>query len=1777
MSAGINWSTLLNQLDEPAVGEVAEALASAQDIDVSLAYDRVERALEGGDLIEDTDAGLFGVVRAPNQGEDEQPIKEGESNPEERQKEPSNPTPKPDRDRAKRAKAAFSDAIEFYHQKLDTQLPVEYADTAREYFEEVRGWSPETISEKKLGYAPADAKDELIAYLHQRGHDRDAIQASGLFYEDDLYPHFNGRFVLPYFDESGEPVYAISRSIDEDNGGHPGDHHGEQKYTKAIKGKDYSEIDEPIYGLSSIDEDTEELLVAGGIADAITLHEAGYACISPVTTVRFKRKHEERVIDLVDEYDIGGVYMINDAERPTVDAQETEEDTHDGIGDVLTIQGWGEGLRAAFGNADFLIEEDIDTYLIDLPAGDDDLDKLDPDDYIKEGWGSIETLVASAKPAQEHTDYQKWCDTRRQRSVQSLQDDSPTPTNSDGDGSALFDLRFSDVSGMSTGDRGVNPLGHHGNSENYFVVTEEGGDVYGYDHKYGVAYNALTYLACDAGIRRASDPTGRFTGEEILKTWVRAKEVGAIPDDDPIPYRALREAAVTGGLVERDALISRYSTTGEVVEDTSNHEGDTYLALPPGTYNDALAHIEEEYGVDPGRESAEYDNSTEEYRRDPREVEATVDPRRAWDAAGRVTPADLETEELPATEDGEAFAAPDGRPIDVVRAVAISEGLLETHDEPLDDAYPEAYRLARESYDAPLPEYYTTADAIAKFDAVLDVIGEVTFFDLDVDALNSEITKEDDEVDGEAVRAINPSWRFSESRESVLVFESGTIWDADTERVIDPLRFVALDTGRIPSPSEPVEGEAFTASYHDLRKKYGAPLPRWDPAHDGERDITPQLPPSEELVDGGDLDGVDPDALEEARREVEGLIGDAVTKPDSPTVVTALPATGKTTGTVKTARDRPLSYLAPRKELQAQALEKADRWGVDALILPVFSEEQIRDEVLAAAVSHVREHGKSRLRDRWAVLAAAFDDLEEEDGETPELGDIFVEDDDTEEVDLDRPTCETADGEHGVAWALAVHVARRLGYTPQEIHTEAVGLFGAPLPCTRESDCRYSNGWDAVGDADNPADLLVGSYVHAHVESVRTKYDRGPDGRREKHPRAVVLDEFPGEAYTREFGPEALDFATWLATCLREDVADRRDMVDADLYGDGWVRSWLDGDVDDAEAAETIDVLARVGELFDARKAAEEILDEVDAGLLKDLELAGPLSQLVDGEEPVGVFRDLRATIDATDRNRPAYGLVRWADEAVADPLAKATVEGAAAPSVDSIDTEAIPFGGDLEAIIRAAVEAVEEGSDTAREALAAATTALRGGREGCRRLAAWADDGYAHPDAHHILRGVITPTSAESADPGARRIHTDAWAFDPDATDGTVLDVVKTSERARTVVDRNDHGALLHNPPSRKAGSGDEVAFVGLDATGRAELWENALGEEPTVEDIHETPSERAEFLLEALDLRVIQAADRPRPYEGDPTTKDTDGDVALLQSIAEEYAGIEAPRERGGEAVSIGKPAAITTKGVRNILEKDPRLDGVVAAWENYGNVTGANDLGKHRLAAILGSQHYGDHAIERFCALAGREVDTSRDGGRGKALEYGDPLADAYLAHMREDQTMQAILRFARGDSGATVVARTSALREDLPVEGDAQVVQTWSETATAIAKEYRRLGDRFTVADVADAVDVTKRQVRRVLGELVDAGYVSRVSSGDGVASTYERAADPTAGEVELPERGEVVATNGYPGRSPHNQYYTWNVRVKGGDPPGDPPREGPATHNAHAPPAPRASIGAEPPG
>ena len=570
------WGKLIDDADPATFGELARTLEDRFDVDADRATALLEDAVDAGLLVETETGGMFPEYRL----DDEKPLDTGpeDENPTLETGEQGSPTSSGagEDDTREDALEAFADAVEFFHRKLDVPIADHTDDgehpdrptTAREYFEDVRGWDPETVDEKRLGWAPAN-DHALLDYLMRQGHDRDAILGTGLFTED-FRALWQGRYVFPYFDTDGRPVYAISRSTGHDGGGavgydgHPADGMS-GKYAKPAHTKPYARVSEPIYGLETL-EDGRPVLITEGIADAITAHEAGYPCISPVTT-QFKHADRDRVRDVLEDRDISRVYVVNDAEPATSDVDDEGR---------LTVEQFGAGEKGAVATAGYLADHGLDALVAELPRP--GLEKVDLDDYLIRWGGDLSPVLAGAKPADHHPAYDPQ-ETAIDAALESRSADAPT-SSSDGTRSALFDLDIRDVTGLSWDYRGTNPLGHHGNSENYFVLIERHGVAF--DHKYKVAYNALTYLLCDAGVRRPSSPNGSLEDREVLAAWRHAKQEGLIPDDDPIPHRALRHVALANGFCDADDVTDGWQ-------------------LPTDAYNAALEYVDDVLGVDPGR------------------------------------------------------------------------------------------------------------------------------------------------------------------------------------------------------------------------------------------------------------------------------------------------------------------------------------------------------------------------------------------------------------------------------------------------------------------------------------------------------------------------------------------------------------------------------------------------------------------------------------------------------------------------------------------------------------------------------------------------------------------------------------------------------------------------------------------------------------------------------------------------------------------------------------------------------------------------------------------------------------------------------------------------------------------------------------------------------------------------------------------------------------------------------------------------------------------------
>jgi len=472
---------------------------------------------------------------------------------------------------------AFDAAVSFWHTQLDEPIDEHTADdvdrpvTARDYFGTDRGYDDETIDEWRLGWAPPDGG--LYDHLLEQGFDAETIAATGLFCEKAPRKElWLGRYIFPYFSADGRAEYAIARCTGSKGGGSAGyDGHGEDflagKYAKVAHTRENVPLSEPILGLHTL-EDADEVIVAEGIADAISATEAGYAVLSPVTK-EFKREHFDAVVDAVDKHDVDRVYVVPDAEQASfseIDSDDVpDEPKHafEAITQPAVAPGPGGGLRTA----NYLVEHGIDARVVELPrpsAG-----KVDLDDYIQNWQQPLGPTLRSAKRPQDHPKFDAATATQNTDDADTVGRENDFTADSErvssGDtvasyksgGSALYELGVDDVNPqLEDGYRGKNPLGHAGSSENYFVVNEVNGTHFGKDYKRpgNPVYNGVTYLLVELDERPVEGPEGPLSPREAWLAWSEARERGLLGADDAVPTKALEHVAQEQELYDFDAL-----------------------------------------------------------------------------------------------------------------------------------------------------------------------------------------------------------------------------------------------------------------------------------------------------------------------------------------------------------------------------------------------------------------------------------------------------------------------------------------------------------------------------------------------------------------------------------------------------------------------------------------------------------------------------------------------------------------------------------------------------------------------------------------------------------------------------------------------------------------------------------------------------------------------------------------------------------------------------------------------------------------------------------------------------------------------------------------------------------------------------------------------------------------------------------------------------------------------------------------------------------------------
>ncbi|ADJ14841.1 hypothetical protein C497_05692 [Halalkalicoccus jeotgali B3] len=196
--------------------------------------------------------------------------------------------------------------------------------------------------------------------------------------------------------------------------------------------------------------------------------------------------------------------------------------------------------------------------------------KVDLDDYLLRWEGDLTPVIAAAKPIEIEEEKRD----RDYEPAQSLrQADEVT---------SLFSLKLTDVAPVEPGFRGKNPVYHSGESDDYFVVSDDGETAY--DHKHGnVTLNAQTYLLCEMGERRVRNVEGPLSRREKFLVFKKAKEEGFIPDDDRITKDAMVYVALEEGFCTENDL------AGDGI-------------LPARAYNKVLDHLDFKHGRHPVNE-----------------------------------------------------------------------------------------------------------------------------------------------------------------------------------------------------------------------------------------------------------------------------------------------------------------------------------------------------------------------------------------------------------------------------------------------------------------------------------------------------------------------------------------------------------------------------------------------------------------------------------------------------------------------------------------------------------------------------------------------------------------------------------------------------------------------------------------------------------------------------------------------------------------------------------------------------------------------------------------------------------------------------------------------------------------------------------------------------------------------------------------------------------------------------------------------------------------------
>lgn len=255
-----------------------------------------------------------------------------------------------EKEKIKRRTEVLTAATEIFHKNLN--------DKHRKALKKERGWSDETINEFKIGFSVPGIKNKLI----NKGFKEEDI-VGGLV-SDKGFEYFKGRFMFPYI-KGNKTAYFIGRETKET----PKDDLMKGKYIKLKS----NYLENPIFNTDHLNK-SQELFITEGIADCISLHQAGFSCISPVT-VRFKKEDFPKLLKYAKNRE---VYIANDNE------------TSD------------EGMEGALATAKYLFENEVSNVQIIVIPKPKAKDKIDTCDYLKDKKDKNKAVIELIKNNSSH-------------------------------------------------------------------------------------------------------------------------------------------------------------------------------------------------------------------------------------------------------------------------------------------------------------------------------------------------------------------------------------------------------------------------------------------------------------------------------------------------------------------------------------------------------------------------------------------------------------------------------------------------------------------------------------------------------------------------------------------------------------------------------------------------------------------------------------------------------------------------------------------------------------------------------------------------------------------------------------------------------------------------------------------------------------------------------------------------------------------------------------------------------------------------------------------------------------------------------------------------------------------------------------------------------------------------------------------------------------------------------------------------------------------------------